>query len=201
LLKKAQYHVSKDVYFIKGYDFIMTRLESLHVLYRYSPACDAEQRFKDDMILFLSTYENCYERTLTIGHFTASAWLINKAGDKALLTHHAKLNQWFQLGGHCDGNPNTLEVAFKEAQEESGIHHIVPVSIEIFDIDIHLIPENKKEKAHYHYDIRYLLQVMSDEEIVVSTESHALDWFSKDRNTLPQVNASVMRMFNKWISI
>ncbi len=51
----------------------------------------------------------------------------------------------FQLGGHCDGNHDALAVAIKEAQEESGIMGIEPVSRAIFDIDIHLILKTRKK--------------------------------------------------------
>lgn len=169
------------------------------LLHRYAPASKEERQFKAEMLTFLNAYDDCFERTLAVGHFTASCWLLNKAGDHALFTHHAKLNRWLQLGGHCDGNPDLLAVAIKEAQEESGIEHIIPVSSEIFDIDIHLIPENKKEAAHYHYDVRFLLQVTSDETIVRSDESHDLRWFNKDATVLPNVNDAVRRMFNKWL--
>jgi 8-oxo-dGTP pyrophosphatase MutT (NUDIX family) len=177
----------------------MTRQETQLLLKRYFPADQQEQQFKKEMLAFMHAHENCFARSLEIGHITASSWLLNKKGDKALLTHHAKLNRWFQLGGHCDGNPNVLAVALKEAQEESGIQDITPLSAAIFDIDIHLIPENKKEKAHYHYDIRFLLQVQSDEAIQVSEESHALAWFGNDPASLPPVDRSVLRMFNKWV--
>ena len=60
-----------------------------------------------------------------------------------LLMHHTKLDKWFQLGGHCDGDPDVINVAIKEASEESGIKNIKPLSLEIFDIDIHLIPPHK----------------------------------------------------------
>ncbi|HXW85792.1 MAG TPA: NUDIX domain-containing protein [Candidatus Bathyarchaeia archaeon] len=115
--------------------------------------------------------------------------------------HHTKLDQWFQLGGHCDGNPDVLAVALKEAQEESGINHIVPVNTHIFDIDIHLIPANKKEKEHYHYDVRFLLQVASDEKIVQNSESKELRWITKNRAEFPTQNRSVVRMFDKWIAL
>jgi 8-oxo-dGTP pyrophosphatase MutT (NUDIX family) len=169
------------------------------LLERYLPAGPQEQIFKKEMLAFMQTHENCFERSLEIGHITASSWLLSKQGDKALLTHHAKLNRWFQLGGHCDGDSNVLAVAIKEAQEESGVCAIKPLSTAIFDIDIHLIPENKKEKAHYHYDIRFLLQIKSDDLIQVSAESHALAWFGNDPAALPPVDASVLRMFNKWV--
>ncbi len=70
---------------------------------------------------------------------------------------------------------------------------------DIFDIDIHLIPANSREKAHYHYDVRFLLQVISDEQVVASSESKALRWIGKDLAALPTQNPSVIRMFKKWV--
>jgi len=178
----------------------MIRDSLLGKLYKYFPVNPQEITFKQEMLSFIMQYPNCFERSLEIGHITASAWVLNKEKTKALLMHHSKLNKWFQVGGHCDGNPDVLSVAIKEAQEESGIKNIIPISFEIFDIDIHLIPENKKEKAHYHYDIRFLLQVVSDEQIIQNRESKELRWIGKSFNELPTDNPSVIRMFTKWIS-
>jgi 8-oxo-dGTP pyrophosphatase MutT (NUDIX family) len=171
------------------------------MLRKYSPKAPEEIEFKKDILRFIEKYEDCFERSLEIGHITASAWILNKDKSKALLMHHAKLDKWFQLGGHCDGNPDVLAVALKEAQEESGIQKILPISREIFDIDIHLIPANSREKEHYHYDIRFLLQVTSDEEIIQNRESKELRWINKNSKELPTDNPSVVRMFNKWIEI
>jgi len=167
----------------------------------YNPAAKEETSFKQEILAFINKYENCFERTLEIGHVTASAWLLNQDKTKALLMHHTKLDKWFQLGGHCDGNPDTLEVAIKEAEEESGIQNISAVNNQIFDIDVHLIPENKREKEHYHYDIRFLLYVNGDDQLVQNSESKELRWISKNINELPTDNSSVIRMFNKWLLI
>ncbi len=150
------------------------------------------------MLAFVEVHEDCFERSLEIGHVTASCWLLNRDGSKALLLHHAKLDRWFQLGGHADGHPNVLEVALKEAQEESGIQQIQPVSSEIFDLDIHLIPANPKEKAHFHYDVRFLLQVVSDEEVKSNRESKQLLWIGKELKESPTDNPSILRMMTKW---
>jgi 8-oxo-dGTP pyrophosphatase MutT (NUDIX family) len=112
--------------------------------------------------------------------------------------HHTKLNKWFQLGGHCDGDGNILNVALKEAQEESGIFHIKPISTEIFDIDIHTIPANSKEPEHEHFDVRFLLQVTSDEEVIQNKESKELRWIGLNLSDLPTDQHSVVRMFYKW---
>jgi 8-oxo-dGTP pyrophosphatase MutT (NUDIX family) len=179
----------------------MHRFSLLEKLENYLPKNQEEIEFKHKIVAFIQENSNCFERSLDSGHITASSWLLNKEGTKALLMHHAKLNNWFQLGGHCDGNSDVLHVALKEAQEESGIMHIDPLSSEIFDIDVHLIPENKREKAHYHYDIRFLLHVTSDEQVVQNNESKELRWIAKDLSALPTDNQSVVRMFKKWLII
>lgn len=179
----------------------MNRLDLGGKLNTYCPTSIAEIEFKVRIARFMDEYPECFERSLSIGHITASCWLLNKDHTKSLMMHHRKLDNWFQLGGHCDGNPDTLAVAVKEAQEESGIMGIEPVSTDIFDIDIHLIPQNPKEAAHDHYDIRYLLHVVSDEQIIQNKESKELRWISKDLSTLPTSNPSIIRMFYKWINL
>jgi 8-oxo-dGTP pyrophosphatase MutT (NUDIX family) len=170
----------------------------IHLLTEYHPTNVAEQEYKTTILAFLHQHPQAYDRSLEEGHITASAWLVNKDNTKALLMHHKKLGIWVQLGGHCDGNSDVRAVAVKEAQEESGIDAIQPMQMGIFDIDVHWIPENKKEKGHYHYDIRFLLQVCSDEEIVVNEEAYALQWFDRNEKNLPTHEQSVLRMFNKW---
>lgn len=179
----------------------MKRAKLVTMLENYFPAVKEEIDFKQEIIAFIKENPNCFERSLEKGHITASAWLLNKNKSHTLLMHHTKLDKWIQLGGHCDGDPDVLAVAIKEVQEESGIQNVVPVSNDIFDIDIHLIPENKKEKAHYHYDIRFLLQVVGDEHIVQNKESKELRWIAKELNLIPTNEQSVIRMFKKWINL
>lgn len=176
----------------------MKRAQLFKLLEGYCPSIqEADAKFK--MVEFAKEHEDCLERSLLKGHFTSSAWLLNKDGSKALLMHHAKLNLWVQPGGHCDGDGDFLGVAIKEAQEESGIKGISPVKEDIFDIDILLVPEYKQIPAHFHYDVRFLLQVRSDEDAVLNIESKELRWVGKDRAELPTDEPSVVRMFNKWV--
>jgi 8-oxo-dGTP pyrophosphatase MutT (NUDIX family) len=176
----------------------MKRKSLINLLQTYFPAFPEELEYKSRMLEFIHAHEDCFERSLNIGHLTASSWLLNHDGSKALLMHHAKLNRWLQLGGHADGASDLLTVALKEAREESGIQAIRPLSPEIFDIDIHLIPENPKEKAHYHYDVRFLLQVETDEKIQKNHESKELRWIAKELSQLPTGEPSIIRMFTKW---
>ena len=175
----------------------MKRNKLLLLLENYQPTAE-EQIFKKEMIDFAQAHEDCFERSLLIGHFTASSWLVNKDNTQALLMHHTKLDRWFQLGGHCDGDSDVLAVALKEAQEESGITSIQAVHTGIFDLDVHVIPEFKGIPEHIHYDVRFLLRVANDEDIVQNSESKELRWISKNPADLPTKERSVTRMFEKW---
>ena len=178
----------------------MHREQLRQMLQRYEPTAE-EQVYKERMLAFLDEHEDAFERSLEVGHFTASAWLLSRDLSQALLMHHAKLNLWVQLGGHADGDTDLVEVAIKEAQEESGIEDIEPIMCEIFDIDIHTIPANSKEAAHEHFDVRFILRVASDEKFIQNRESKELRWVGKDKSQLPTDQRSVVRMFEKWIDL
>lgn len=178
----------------------MHRNYLINLLNLYNPSDIQEEYFIEEIFEFINSNPNCFERSLEKGHITASSWLINQSGSHALLMHHRKIGKWFQLGGHCDGDPDVLKVAIKEAKEESGFQDIQPIINDIFDVDIHLIPDNPKEKAHYHYDIRFLLQCKKDEKLVQNRESKGFMWVGKE-DILPTQNQSIIRMFNKWVKI
>jgi 8-oxo-dGTP pyrophosphatase MutT (NUDIX family) len=177
----------------------MHRNYLLKLIANYHPSSSEEIKHKEDIINFIKNNERCFDRKLQHGHITASAWLLNKTGEKALLTHHKKLDKWIQLGGHCDGDPDVLNVAIREIQEESGLKNVKPVHDQIFDIGIHFFVGNVNEEKHYHYDIRFLLQAQKDEKIKVSNESKDLKWISKNLDELPNNETSILRMFKKWV--
>jgi 8-oxo-dGTP pyrophosphatase MutT (NUDIX family) len=174
----------------------MIRTHLISLLESYNPT-PTEIAYKERMLAFIKKHPDCFERSLEIGHITASAWLLNDAQDKVLLLHHAKLDLWVQPGGHCDGDSDVAAVALKEAQEESGINDIVLLSPAIFDIDIHAIPEHKGVPAHDHYDVRFLMKARGSDAFVQNHESKAIQWFAKDE-PLPTDHLSVVRMHTKW---
>lgn len=175
------------------------------------PLCEALLRYADihperaetaaEILRFVAETPDCFCRTQLRGHITGSAWLLNPAGDKVLLTLHRNLKRWMQLGGHADGEPNSLQTALREATEESGIAGIRPLSTEIFDVDIHLIPARpaKGEPAHYHYDIRYLMQA-PNEQFAISEESDDLAWWTAADITAraAELDEAVLRLARLW---
>lgn len=145
-----------------------------------------EQRYKNDSTelrtinkikTFSEQNKNCFSRLNREGHITGSAWIVNETFDAFLLVHHRKLGWWLQLGGHADGESNILNVALREAQEESGLSNFKVLSDEIFDVDVHPIPERLHERGHFHFDIRFLLQTSSTALLHRSVrESFGLAW-------------------------
>ncbi|MCC8372281.1 MAG: NUDIX hydrolase [Rickettsia endosymbiont of Pseudomimeciton antennatum] len=158
-----------------------------------------ENEYKERMLDFLDNCKNPFSRQTKEGHFTSSGFLLNSNKTKFLLMHHRKLDKWLQPGGHCDGNNDLLAVAIKEAQEESGILDIEPISRQIYDIDVHFIPSNAKEQEHYHYDVRFLLKTVCNDFFVKNVESHDLRWieFASNYEEL-LLDGSVKRMIKKY---
>ena len=144
---------------------------------------------------------SAYVRERLAGHFTASAWLVDRTGTRVLLTHHRKLGRWLQLGGHADGDEDLARVALAEAREESGLPGLV-VEPRLFDLDRHWIPERGDVPGHWHYDARYVVRAGRDERFVVSEESLDLAW--RDVAGIEAdatADASLRRMAGKWALI
>jgi 8-oxo-dGTP pyrophosphatase MutT (NUDIX family) len=154
----------------------MHRLPLLIKLREYHPSDPYEWKMHESLIRFVEAERDCFERSLQIGHITGSAWIIDRAREKTLLTHHNKLDRWLQLGGHADGDPDILRVALREAREESGLENIRPLSEAIFDVDVHPIPMRGNEPGHFHYDVRFMLEADADKPLVISSESKDLAW-------------------------
>ena len=139
-----------------------------------------------------------FTRERLAGHFTGSAWLVSSDGQRALLTHHRKLQRWLQLGGHADGDHDLTAVALREAEEESGLPGLTLASADIFDLDRHWIPERKDVPGHWHYDVRYVVVAGSNEAFVVSEESLELAW-RPVAEIASDEDESMRRMARRWL--
>ena len=162
-------------------------------------------KFKEEEIfiprfLDLLKADNCFQRNHLPGHVTGSSWIIDQEKSHVLLVHHAKLNKWLQPGGHADGDENIVRVASREAEEETGLTSLPLYSTSIFDLDIHKIPARPDFPEHLHYDIRFAFVASIRDELLISNESHDLQWIGLERvSDFTQRNPSIMRMVKKTI--
>ncbi len=138
-----------------------------------------------------------FARSLHVGHLTASAWVVDPARTRALLTHHRKLGRWLQLGGHADGDPDLRRAALREAREESGLRSLRLAQAGIYDLDVHPIPARPGEPAHDHYDVRFALEADPAEPLVVSAESKGLAWVPLAALADYGADESVLRLARK----
>ena len=179
----------------------MHRRHLLEILDRYEKAYPAEADVVARIRRFVEMHPDCFERTCLEGHITASAWIVSDDRRDALLTHHAKLDRWLQLGGHSDGDPDPFAVALREAREESGMAEFreasgAPVPVPL-DVDIHRIPARGEEPEHDHLDLRYLLIAGGGQDIVRSEESKDLRWVARDSVSSLTEEESVLRLERK----
>lgn len=113
------------------------------------------------------------------GHFTASVFVWSEARDRLLLLHHPKLGRWLQPGGHVEPDDADVEAtALREMEEEVGLLrvHLAGGTLELLDLDIHLIPARRDEPAHLHHDVRFLARIR-DPRWEPSGEDVPTGWF------------------------
>jgi len=175
--------------------YLLTQLNAYYTRDKQERAMHAQT------LAFVERSKNVFKNWNLAGHITGSAWVLDKDYCHVLLTHHKKLNQWFQLGGHSDGNPETFQVAQREALEESGLLDIDAPNEMIFDIDIHTILARKEAPEHWHYDIRFLFEADRHAPLQVSNESHALAWVALDRVSEKTNEPSIQRMVKKTLAL
>ena len=126
-------------------------------------------------------------------HFCASVWVTTKTKPKkVLLLHHKKLDKWQQPGGHIEKFENPIEGAIREVVEETGIDiSFLLNTIETIDEEGKFlpvpqflmeqsIPAHKKEPAHFHLDIQYVVEIDEEQATHNKRESHGIQWFTKE---------------------
>ena len=177
----------------------MPRQNLLALLRKHRPSDAGEAEMLARTLGFVEGENRSLDATLQTGHVTASAWVLGRdcSLPAVLLTHHRKLGRWFQLGGHLEAGETVLAGALREAREESGLTGVRPLSEDVFDVDVHPIPERSSAPAHDHYDIRFLLDGPMEEPLVASSESRALEWVRLDEAHRYNSSESILRMVRK----
>ncbi len=169
------------------------------LLQSYQPCDVADRHHAVRIVHFIENEPQAACRESLGGHLTGSAWIVNQAGDSFLLMHHKKLGMWVQPGGHADGEYDLSAVAFREASEETGLSSIELDAAQIFDLDIHAIPDHQHVPGHLHFDVRFLCRADDAEPLVQSSESHALKWVPSDQLEQFSTEPSLLRMREKWL--
>ena len=149
----------------------------------FIPYNEQEEVEKNIMLKYLSDFDDTLTRQNEYGHFTSSAFVLNKERTKILMIYHNIYHSWAWTGGHSDGDNDLLYVAMKEAKEETGIKNVTPIIDDIYSLEI--INVNGHEKrgkyvgSHVHLNVTYLLETDENEEIhIKEDENSGVKWVS-----------------------
>lgn len=177
----------------------MHRQELLNLLRRHRTRFMEEAAYIRRAIVFVEQHEDIFYRELWPAHVTGSAWVVSPDRETVLMLHHRKLDQWFQPGGHADGDNDVLRVALRETSEETGLDagHIRLIDEAVFDVDIHTIAASHEAPRHEHIDIRFLVEIDDSLPLPGSDESHDVLWVDFHDISRFNNNRSTYRMVEK----
>lgn len=159
----------------------MTNL--LRQIENYIPCNEQEACDKEQMLRFMRSNPDCFERKNEIGHFTASVWVVDRNREKTLMVYHNLYDSWSWIGGHADGEEDLCAVALRELCEETGVKHARLITSEIFSletltVDGH-IKRGKYVPCHLHFNVTYLAEADEKEMLVINeTENKGVKWWT-----------------------
>ena len=131
---------------------------------------------REALLAYLAGLPDACSRSCVSGHLTASALVVDDAGEHALLTLHPRVGRWLQLGGHIAATDPTLRAAaLREAREESGIDGLT-ISAAPVHLDVHPVTCSLGVPTR-HLDVRYLVRAPAGAREVRSEESVDLRWW------------------------
>lgn len=157
----------------------------LENLKSYKPFDEVEAADVSSFIQFLELFkEKAFLRENPVGHVCPTVFVVNKERTKTLMAYHLTYDVFAWLGGHADGNQDSLFVAKKELEEETGLAQSdVKVLNEgkIFDISIlpvlSHIKRGKQVSCHIHFNPTFVFEADETAKVrIKEDENGAIKW-------------------------
>lgn len=150
----------------------------------YKPFDEQEEQDKEQFLRFINTFDDVLTRNNIFGHFSASAFVVNKEKNKMVVVYHNIFDGWIYPGGHADGEEKLLNVAIREVEEETELKVKVLdnsiFSIQSLPVKGH-IKKRKYVSAHLHLDVVYLLEADENQNLTFrEDESKGVKWIPFD---------------------
>lgn len=113
-------------------------------------------------------------------HLTSSLLVLDTTKTQVLLTLHPKAGMWLQLGGHIEGDDDSIEAAaLREGREEGGLP--MPEHATLVSVSPHLLGGGFT--CREHLDVRFAVAIPANAP-VASNESLEVAWWPID--SLPE---------------
>ncbi len=154
---------------------------------KFVPYNEQETTDKEVMLEFIENNKDVLTRDNRIGHFTTSAWIVNKERTKVLMIYHNIYDSWAWIGGHADGIEDLFQVVKREIEEETGVKNVRPLKgDDIYSIGIIYVANHIKRGKfvgdHLHMDVEYLFEADEDEALrIKEAENSGVKWIPIDK--------------------
>lgn len=154
---------------------------------KYKPYNEQEELDKKQMLDFIEKFDDVLTRKNIFGHFSGSAFVVNKERTKMIVVYHNILGGWIIPGGHADGEENLLAVAVREVEEETGLK-VKVLDENIFSIQSIAVKGHVKHgkyvSAHLHLDVLFLLEADETAQLTYrKDESKGVKWIELNEAT------------------
>lgn len=168
----------------------------------YVPWNEEERTDQKAILQCMEHYDDVLTRKNLLAHFTASCWIVNHARTKVLMIYHNIMDSWAWTGGHADGDTDLLQVALREAKEETGLENVTPVRREFYSIEVLPVFSHYKRgayvNAHVHLNVSYLLEADDTEPLrVKKDENSAVAWIAIDKAPCMAKEPDDQRLYQK----
>ena len=154
--------------------------DALDVLTHWRAPTAEQEQLRASYAEHLREHHDGHWRSCFPAHLTAGALVLSHDRRHVLLNLHRKAGQWFHFGGHLEPQDASLAgAALREGTEESGLRGLV-VQGEPLHLSRHAVEFCDPRGTVDHLDVRFLAQLGSDVEPVVSGESLDVRWWPVD---------------------
>jgi 8-oxo-dGTP pyrophosphatase MutT (NUDIX family) len=152
----------------------------------FVPYNEQEEKDKQLILKYMDTFDDVLTRSNETAHFTSSSWILNKDRTKVLMIYHKIYDSWCWTGGHADGENNMLDVAIREAIEETGITNIKAINPDIYSLEIICVNGHVKRgkyvSSHVHLNTTFLLEADENEVLrIKEDENDGVMWVDVDK--------------------
>lgn len=172
----------------------------------YAPRNAVEEADKGAILDFIAHYGDAVLGRDPIAHITASAFIVNPAGDRAVMVKHKLRQVWSWTGGHADGDGDLRAVALREAREETGAEGIALLREDMASLEVLPVPAHVRRGAfvgnHLHLNASYLMVLPEDASLTVKPdENEAVVWFAREDFTGERFSEADVYLYNKLFDI
>jgi 8-oxo-dGTP pyrophosphatase MutT (NUDIX family) len=145
----------------------------------YRPQGETEAADFERMRRLAATEPDPWLRSLPL-HFTASALVVHPQTGRVLLRWHQRQQRWLQVGGHGDpGESDPLEIALREAREETGLADLEPwPDAAVRHAVVCDVAAGKGEPAHEHADLRFIMATRDPDAARPENDGAPLRWLT-----------------------